>query len=289
MTAKTYRLTPRDKVVLDALCRYRYLTSAQVHRRYFPEAKSDTPVIRSLRRLREHGLAEQVRVVVDGWPVYVPTVHGYRAAGQVPGVGVRLGDYLHTLAVADVGMQVEAGLAEGDVIFTDRTVKAAQKTATEDVPGLGQARRARREALADRAAGDVNATQQAVLALAGPWVEGLTGTHAPDLVVQHADGTLTCHEVELATKGKARLDEVMAAYRADRRVKKIVYYAGSDATAKAVQAAADRNGGSRIVTVDRYTPMHSTPHQPVQPVDPVAPVRVGLPLVRPVLPVRPAA
>jgi hypothetical protein len=93
------------------------------------------------------------------------------------------------------------------------------------------------------------------------------GTHAPDAVIRlDATGGLMAIEAELSMKDESRLRAILSAYASDGRFERVLYFAGTSAIKRKVEAlAADinasainsGNGGTVKVRVHPYEPLHS--------------------------------
>jgi hypothetical protein len=75
--------------------------------------------------------------------------------------------------------------------------------------------------------------------------------HYPDLVLTTADGRRVALELELSSKGPARLQKILAGYAADPRFDGVVYLVESAAVARSVRDTARRMGVSSLVHMHR--------------------------------------
>ena len=75
--------------------------------------------------------------------------------------------------------------------------------------------------------------------------------HFPDLLLQTADGRRIALELELTSKGPARLQTILAGYAADPRVDGVVYLVESASVARTVGGVARRLGISPLVHLQR--------------------------------------
>jgi hypothetical protein len=85
--------------------------------------------------------------------------------------------------------------------------------------------------------------------LAGLGPRGRVGLHYPDLLLIGAAGNRVAIELELSAKGNRRLDSILTAYGADRRITAVLYVAQKPGIRRAVQAAASRLGICDLVHV----------------------------------------
>jgi hypothetical protein len=83
--------------------------------------------------------------------------------------------------------------------------------------------------------------------------------HYPDLLLRTADGRRIALELELSSKGRVRLEKILAGYAADPRIDGVVYLVENATVARSVQAAARRLGISSLVHVQRVRSSVSSP------------------------------
>jgi hypothetical protein len=87
--------------------------------------------------------------------------------------------------------------------------------------------------------------------LGGAGPRGREALHYPDLLLRTADGRRVALELELSSKGRARLERILAGYASDPRIDGVVYLVQTAAVARSVQAAARRLGISSLVHIQR--------------------------------------
>jgi hypothetical protein len=85
--------------------------------------------------------------------------------------------------------------------------------------------------------------------LSGVGPRGRIGLHYPDLLLVGRGGERVAIELELSSKGPRRLESILAAYGADRRINAVLYLAEKPGIRRDVQAAAARLGISDLVHV----------------------------------------
>jgi hypothetical protein len=73
--------------------------------------------------------------------------------------------------------------------------------------------------------------------------------HYPDLVLERPDGRRIALELELSSKGRNRLERILAGYGADRRIDAVLYLVPNRTIGKSVVAAAERLGIRDLVHV----------------------------------------
>jgi hypothetical protein len=87
--------------------------------------------------------------------------------------------------------------------------------------------------------------------LGGPGAGGRDRLHYPDLVVVTGSGHRVAFELELSTKGRARREQILTGYAADRRIDAVVYLVERASVGRAIERSAARIGISEIVRVQR--------------------------------------
>jgi hypothetical protein len=94
-------------------------------------------------------------------------------------------------------------------------------------------------------------TEPLAVTLGGFGARGGERLHYPDLLLRTADGRRIALELELSSKGPARLDKILAGYAADPRIDGVVYLIERAAVARSVKAAARRAGLASFVHIQR--------------------------------------
>jgi hypothetical protein len=95
--------------------------------------------------------------------------------------------------------------------------------------------------------------------LGGLGPRGRERLHYPDLLLRTADGRRVALELELSSKGRGRLEKILAGYAADPRIDGVVYLVESQAVARSVQRVARRLGISSLVHIQRVRSSVSSP------------------------------
>jgi hypothetical protein len=95
--------------------------------------------------------------------------------------------------------------------------------------------------------------------LGGVGPRGRESLHYPDLLLRTADGRTVALELELSSKGRRRLERILAGYAADPRIDGVVYLVQNATVARSVQAAARRAGISSRVHIRRVRSTVSNP------------------------------
>ncbi len=95
--------------------------------------------------------------------------------------------------------------------------------------------------------------------LGGVGPRGGEALHYPDLLLRTVDGRRVALELELSSKGRDRLERILAGYAADGRIDSVVYLVETSAVARSVQAAARRLGISSLVHIQRVRSTDTSP------------------------------
>jgi hypothetical protein len=210
------RISQRDLEVLEFIARFGVVPRSAVAT-WAGTARTVT-IVRE-RRLREAGLIEVAPGFGASGRLVICTKTGLRAAGRGDLRIARLSFQAvqHESAVASLAASLERA---GERTLSEREILARERAAGERILSASLSR--------------------------GRF-------HRADLVRVDGDtGDLEALEVELTTKGAARLDEILRAWRravAERRVKRVVYRCSID-TRPYVQRAVDRTRTATAVTVE---------------------------------------
>lgn len=87
--------------------------------------------------------------------------------------------------------------------------------------------------------------------LGGTGPRGRERLHYPDLLVRTIHGRRIALELELSSKGRARLESILAGYGADPRIHAVVYLVERPAIARPIHDAARRLGVLDLVSLQR--------------------------------------
>jgi hypothetical protein len=87
--------------------------------------------------------------------------------------------------------------------------------------------------------------------LGGVGPRGCERLHYPDLLLRTADGRRIALELEFSSKGRVRLERILAGYAADPRIDGVVYLVQSASVTRSIRAAARRVGISSLVHIQR--------------------------------------
>ncbi|MYR41274.1 hypothetical protein [Streptomyces sp. SID5910] len=218
-----WQRTEADEQLLRLVTRYSTLTLHQAAAACWG-GRIEAARLRT-RLMTEAGLLHRSADVRWAGTVVWTTERGAQIAGTGLSAPNRPGErLLHRLALADVGLRLEAG---GRMVLTEREVRAA-----EAVDGRAA------ELLADRGVPHVPIGARRGDLLAVP--AGARAVHWPDLVVWlPGDGRLVAVEVELTPKPTAALRTILRAYRqAGRRV----VYLGTEPVVRQLQGRTGPDG-----------------------------------------------
>lgn len=217
-------ITERDRVLLAFAAEHRFVTAAQAA---FLLATTTGAMERRLRMLTEAGLVRHDHPL-DGFPsLFAVTGAGLRAAGSdlATPARVNLSLHRHDHALAWLMLYALAGRF-GPV----RSVTGERRMRSED-----------RRAPTGHILHGVRTGGRAA--------RGEPARHYPDMTIVTASGHRVAFELERTTKQRPRLESILAAYAADRRVDAVVYLVERASTGRAVQRAAARVGVERLISV----------------------------------------
>jgi hypothetical protein len=102
-------------------------------------------------------------------------------------------------------------------------------------------------------------TEPLAVKLGGVGPRGAERLHYPDLLLKTADGRRIALELELSSKGRVRLEKILAGYGSDPRIDGVVYLVQTAVVARSVQAAARRLGTASLVHIQRARPTVTSP------------------------------
>jgi len=224
------RVMPRDEQqFLGVLARWRCLTAAQVAGWL---DLSELIVYRRLRVLRGHGLVEYARPFAHEPGVFLITTAGLGVLrSELPAPRLDLRTHRHDL------LAVSAAVALRDerpdlVVVSEREMRSLDRREDRDpdAPLLG-------------------------VAYPGFGPSGFPRLHYPDLALADRDGRRrVAVEVELTSKGRRRLEQILTAYARDRYLDRVVYLTDRDAIARAVTRAAEHVGAGALLDLRRLDP-----------------------------------
>ena len=217
------RVMPRDeREFLGVLARWRCLTAGQVAGWL---GLSELIVYRRLRVLRGHGLVDYARPFAHEPGVFLITAAGLgvlRSELPVPRLDLRT--HRHDLLAASA-----AGVLRDEhpdlTVVTEREMRSLDRREDRDpdAPALG-------------------------VAYPGLGPSGFPRLHYPDLALVDASGRRRVGvEVELTSKGRRRLEQILTAYARDRHLDRVIYLTDRDAIARAVTRAAEHAGAGALL------------------------------------------
>lgn len=238
-------LPPRRAALTDAdLELLRFLSE---HRFVLPDHAAAllgvTPVTaqRRLDRLAGGGYARRAAVFKGRPPMHLITAAGLRALGStLPTPSLDLHNYEHDIGLAWLWLAARRGtfgpLSE---ILAERTLRSRDGAAD------------RGSHAGESQGGESRASETLGVRLGGTGPRGRERLHYPDLLLRTADGRWVALEFELSTKGRTRLESILAGYGSDPRIAGVVYLVQSHTVARSVERAARKVGVSDLVHLRR--------------------------------------
>jgi hypothetical protein len=227
--SESRRVTERDLEVLAFLAEHRLVLAAHVQALL---GVGDSVAYRRLAGLAANGLVEHARVLhgQPGW--YRITRAGLALIGsELPPPRFDLRCYRHDIGLAWLGIAASRGaLGAVDRVVSERSMRSCD--------GKPEVRSGERAPFGVRLGG------------AGPG--GQTRLHYPDLLLIGPRERRVAIELELSSKGRRRLETILAGYGADPSVSGVLFLADRAVTRREVSSAAARLGISDIVHVQRF-------------------------------------
>jgi hypothetical protein len=169
-------------------------------------------------------------------PMHLITAAGLRTLGTtLPTPRLDLHNYEHDIGLAWLWLAARRGtFGPMSEILAERTLRS-------------------RDGAADREshAGESHASGALGVRLGGTGPRGRERLHYPDLLLRTADGRWVALELELSTKGRTRLESILAGYGSDPRIAGVVYLVQSQTVARSVERAARKVGVADLVHLQR--------------------------------------
>jgi len=218
MTQAQPRPAPATHSVLGPLAEHRFLTVPQLA---LLLGVGEPAATRRCRQLAGAGLLRLERVFHRLPAAALITAGGLAAIGsRLAPPALNLAEYRHDVGVGWLWLAARAGrFGAPRELLTERVMQARDEalTLTGERPRAG----------------------------IGVGIFGATGrvrSHYPDLLVALRSGGHVAVELELTTKSAPRTAAIMSAYASDARISTVVYLAGAETTARALQRAAAQAG-----------------------------------------------
>jgi len=234
-------VTDRDREMLGFIAEHRLVLASQVQTLL---GVGESVAYRRLGGLTAKGLLEHTRLLhgQPGW--YQITRAGLALIGSdlaPPRTDLR--SYKHDIGVAWLWVAAARG-AFGHVTLavSERAMRSSD---------------AARTLTAVRGDGSVEPVDHDELfgvRLGGLGPRGLIRLHYPDLLLIGADGERVAIELELSSKGRRRLETILAGYGAEPRFASVLYLAERATILSEVRFCATRLGLSELVHVQRVVP-----------------------------------
>jgi DNA-binding MarR family transcriptional regulator len=226
-------LSERDLAVLELAAEHRAVQSAQIARLL---AVSEGAARARLARLAAAGLLRAARPYDRQPRIHQITAAGLRATGSAlapPRLGLAL--LRHDLGLGWLWPAARDG-AFGPLreLYSERAIRSR-----EGGPGASAPPDASAPSVAERLA----------VRAGGYGPRGGRRLHHPDLVFLSAGGRRVAVELELSSKGGARLERIIARYAADPAYDLVIYLTDEPRIAERVRAAARRAGCADLVRV----------------------------------------
>jgi hypothetical protein len=230
-------MTERDREILAFAAEHRIILAAHVQMLLDVSAGVAS---RRLAGLRGRGLLKQAQVLHQQPSWYWITRPGLALVGSdLPPPRVHLGCYQHDIGLAWVWLAASRrAFGRAERIVSEREMRSRDGAST--ATGGGGVTRT------EGTDGDGSPFGVPV-GFVGP--RGRVGLHYPDLLLIGRTGERVAIELELTAKGPRRLETILAAYGADRRVRAVLYLTEKPGIGREVQSAARRLGVSDLVHV----------------------------------------
>jgi hypothetical protein len=228
-------VTDRDAEILAFAAEHRIVLAAHI------EALLDVSASVAsgrLRALRAAGFLKAERILHHQPTWYWIARPGLAIIGSdLPPPRVDLSCYQHDIGMAWIRLAASRrAFGRAEQIISERKMRSHDATRAAAVPGEHA-----------MAIGDDGRPFGVRLSGVGP--RGRIGLHYPDLLLVGRGGERVAIELELSSKGPRRLEPILAAYGADRRISAVLYLAEKPAIRRDVQAAAARLRISDLVHV----------------------------------------
>ncbi|HWF25834.1 MAG TPA: hypothetical protein VG275_10325 [Solirubrobacteraceae bacterium] len=233
--ARSTRVTDRDTEILAFAAEHRIVLPAHVETLL---DVSTSVASGRLRALTAAGLLKAERILHHQPTWYRIARPGLAIIGSdLPPPRVDLRCYQHDIGMAWTWLAASRGaFGRAERIISEREMRSHDAAGAAAVPGEQPA-----------AVGDDKRPFGIRLSGVGP--RGRIGLHYPDLLLVGPGGERIAVELELSAKGPRRLESILAAYGADRRISAVLYLAEKPGIRRDVQAAAARLGISDLVHV----------------------------------------
>ncbi len=204
---------------------------------------------RRLDKLAVGGYARRAAVFRGRAPMHLITAAGLRALGStLPTPRLDLHSYEHDIGLAWLWLAARRGtfgpLSE---ILAERALRSRDGVAD------------RESHASESQDGESRASETLGVRLGGTGPRGRERLHYPDLLLRTADGRWVALELELSTKGRTRLESILAGYGSDPGIAGVVYLVQSQTVARSVERAARKVGVSDLVHLQRVRPKVARP------------------------------
>jgi len=225
-TAPAVQLTDADRALLAFAAEHRFVLGAQVAALLHVTLSAGEA---RLRRLGDAGHLRRHKEIHRGPTWHQITRAGLRAiASDLPAPrGFDLATHRHDTGLAWLMLSAQAGrLGPLREVISERRMRSHDGR------------------VEDR-------SQRFAVRLGGVGAGGRDRLHYPDLVVVTGSGHRVAFELELSSKGRARREQILTGYAADRRIDAVVYLVERASVGRAIERSAARVGIADLVRVQR--------------------------------------
>ena len=243
-------LTERDRELLLFLAEHRLVLATHVETLFGVSADAAE---RRLRALAQQGYLSRRRIFFGQPPCCHIRARGLAAVGsELPAPRLNLVNYEHDVGVAWIWLAAKRGtfgplrevIGERRMRSHDGRLNAEQLTPNPALAGAN--------ALADSA---WRSGQPLAVRLGPAGRSGRDRLHYPDLLLRTSDGKRIAIELELSSKGRARLEGILLGYASDRRIDGVLYLVedrpAGRTVGETVRSSARRLGIEDLIAVRR--------------------------------------
>lgn len=243
---KVVRLQPRDLLILQTLCRYRYMTYAQMAEKFQANPAS---LRRRMPKLEREGLVKSTRHGPSRFHLWRVTDDGADLAGlNLPAPKkIAWATIAHTLGLVDLAIAFEAA---GELVLTEAEIRAA------DTRNLVSDRMA-----IARGQGHRQITNRPLFAIGAKAGGSANNLHVPDLVLAREEDPQypgmpqsIAIELELKRKAPSRIRQTLVAYSKAPNIGMVVYYTHDEPVRDLIDQCAKDTGTTNDVQIRRWYP-----------------------------------
>jgi hypothetical protein len=219
------RITARDRFLLAYAAEHKLVLAAQAN----ALLRTSTPAAaRRLRELKADGLLRSDRPFAEQPPCYQVTRQGLGVIeSRLPAPrSVDRAGYRHDIGVGWLWLAAHAGVwGEMREVVSERTMRSRDGKS----PG----------------------SERFGVRLGGLGAGGRERFHYPDLLLVDPNGHRVAVELELSSKGRRRIEGILAGYAADPRISAVLYLVDRPSVGRVIEASARALGIADLVHVQR--------------------------------------